>query len=178
MAFWPKHDQPFNNWVVKWDDSTPNVPHPMGLIKAYCALKWLLLENPPSSRDRDDAWTFVHQELTAPLLLLGIRTQSAQRERARKSRGKLNDQGITLLQIITRLVQRPGNRAAQAKELWPGLHSELDKADLDPEETQTPAKNPAYTYVVNGNKRQISLRRFANLLSELRKKKFTLTRLS
>jgi hypothetical protein len=44
---------PFDEWPVLGSDVPADA---IPLLKPYCTLKWLLLEDPPPSRDRDDAW--------------------------------------------------------------------------------------------------------------------------
>ena len=46
-------NDPFERWSF-WFDGPADGPSP--LVKAYCALKWLILEGPPASREREDAW--------------------------------------------------------------------------------------------------------------------------
>jgi hypothetical protein len=59
-------------------------------LKLYCTLKWLILEDPPPSRERDDAWLYITLELVAaPIMKIGLRAKEAQRARARKPRGKI-----------------------------------------------------------------------------------------
>src|SRR5580692_1001026 len=54
MRFRPNcNNLPFDQWTFTWGPGTPLEAIPR--IKDYCALKWLLLESPLPSRDRDDA---------------------------------------------------------------------------------------------------------------------------
>lgn len=48
---------PFDNWVFRCPADISAARHEM--VKAFCALRWLLLEDPPASRDTDDAWKLV-----------------------------------------------------------------------------------------------------------------------
>jgi hypothetical protein len=45
---------PFDLWQVARVGDLPT--EASNLIGPYCALKWLILDNPPWSRDKDDAW--------------------------------------------------------------------------------------------------------------------------
>lgn len=59
LQFSPRRDElPFDLWPIRGPaDDVP--PLAINLFKAYCALKWLTLDNPPFSRDREDAWRCV-----------------------------------------------------------------------------------------------------------------------
>src|SRR5579862_8649047 len=78
--------RPFDQWSFTWGTGTPLTA--ITLMKAYCALKWLILENPEHSRDKDDAWHLVSVTVAAPIYRTGIKHKEAQRLRAKKPRGK------------------------------------------------------------------------------------------
>lgn len=160
---------PFERWSFRWPADINF--EAIGLLKAYCALKHLLLDEPPCSRERDDAYRLVAEALAAPIFELGMKTRGAQRARAKKPRGRVTDEGTTVAQLIERLVSRPGNGDKTAKELWPVLFSVLDELRLDPKEIIDHSGKPSYRYCdVNGRDRHLSLRRFQNLTSQARKK--------
>src|SRR4029077_20719454 len=135
---WSNQSWPFEQWTFTWLDGTPEKAVP--LIKAYCALKWLILENPPGSADKDAAWRLVTETLAAPVHALGLEFRASQASRARKPRGKLFD-GRTLGEIIVELALRTELRDETALGLWPKFYGELDRLTLNPEETRDP-KDP------------------------------------
>src|SRR5581483_71333 len=44
-------------WPIQAFENKPAFMHEA--MRAWCTLRWLILENPPETRDRRDAWTFV-----------------------------------------------------------------------------------------------------------------------
>ncbi len=155
----------FDFWTWQWEGTIPTKA--ISLAKAYCALKWLFLENPPRSRDRQDAEDLISQVMVADVLRIGETAKRSQSARARKSRVKIGDNGETVRQVIEKLVaQHP---IELAKDLWTHLWGELDKAGCRPFELQGQALD--YTYYFGSKCRKISLRRFQNIVSEIRRKK-------
>jgi hypothetical protein len=126
---------PFDQWTVQWQGNIPSeaIPH----VKAYCALKWLILEDPADSRDKQDAWRLVSETMVAPLVALGVRTKDAQSRRAKKPRGKVTSYGETLGQLIEKLALQRQYRNRSAKELWPHLFSVLNELERYPEDTRS-----------------------------------------
>ena len=55
---------PFHHWSFTWGNGMP--PEAIPFVKAYCALKWLILDDPPASRDKEDAWRYVSDATIAP----------------------------------------------------------------------------------------------------------------
>ena len=96
----------------------------------------------------------------------------AQRRRAKRPRGKITDDGKTLNQVIEILVFKPEYLDLSAPELWPHLFAELNRLLLDPREipNKKNSKKSAYTYCFNSKDKSITYGRFANLVSEYRKK--------
>jgi hypothetical protein len=95
----------------------------------------------------------------------------AQRQRAKKPRGKVTHEGITLDQVIEMLVCKPEYRNFSAPELWPHLFSELEDLELDPTDiNSTDPKKSAYSYDFKSKRKAITYGRFANLISKYRKK--------
>jgi hypothetical protein len=169
-----RHDGPFDFWPCTWLAGTPDDAIP--LIKAYCALKWLILENPPSSREKDDAWRHVADQMAAPIFAIGMRAMAAQRDRARKPRGKVTVDGKTITRVITELALKPEYREERAKGLWRHFHAELDRLELDPEEKDDSAnsENSSYEYDFGNGRKLISYRRLANIVSNCRRKQKSL----
>jgi hypothetical protein len=60
--FWGtnQNDQ-FDAWSFTWPEDLP--PSALSLVKPFCALRWLVLDDPSSSRDKDDAWRLVSDVL-------------------------------------------------------------------------------------------------------------------
>ena len=166
-------DWPFDQWSFTGLGTIPRQAIP--LVKAYCALKWLILENPSNSRDKDDAWRLVSETMAAPTFAIGERTRYAQSTRAKKPRGRINDDGRTIDQVIRELALKPQYRRNPAIELWPHLRGLLGE-DLDPQEI-TDQRNPedpkkwAYTYDFKGGRKQITFLRFKDIVSQARRKK-------
>lgn len=144
----------------------------ISLLKAYCALKWLILDNPPRSRHRDDAWLLVAQTEAAPLVEIGLRTKAAQKARARKPRGRTED-GSAIREIVGALVRSPESRDASAKELWLRFFAALEERELVPEEVEAPRDCGKTAYRYNGprGRKGIAFGRFATIVSEFRSKK-------
>jgi hypothetical protein len=169
MKFRPNNTgRPFAQRTFTWGAGTPlaAIPH----ILPYCALKWLILENPESSRDKDDASLLVSATMAAPIYRAGISHMRAQRLRAKKPRGKVTDDGRTLDEVIEILASKLEYRKLSTPELWPHFHAELTQHGLDPEELDPGnLRKSAYAYDFNGKRKIISYRRFANLVSEYRK---------
>jgi hypothetical protein len=164
---WSNRSWPFEQWTVTWLDGTPQEAVP--LIKAYSALKWLILVDPPGSPDKDAAWRLVSETVAAPIHALGLEFRRSQARRATKPRGKLSD-GRTLGQIIAELASRPERHDESARELWPHLYDELDRLTLNPQETHDP-KDPrrdAYIYDFGERRKRITFRQFANSISSFR----------
>ena len=144
-----------------------------GLCKAYCAFRWLVLDNPPSSRNKDDAWTYINQILAAPIYQFALETRENQKKRATQPRVAKGDRGETLHQIIQALVSRAEYGDLRAKHLWPHFRSALEEHGLDPKDKAAAGSDPrksSYTYDFRDGQRQISFGSFANLVSKLRKK--------
>jgi hypothetical protein len=164
---WSNRDWPFEQWTVTWLEGTPEQAIP--LVKPYCALKWVIVEDPPGSADKDAAWRLLAETLAAPVHALGLKFRWSQARRASRPRGKLAD-GRTLNQVIAELALRPEHRDATALELWPHLYAELDRLTLSPEETRDP-KDPrrnAYAYDYRDSRKTITFGQFANVVSKSR----------
>jgi hypothetical protein len=108
----------FDRWPLTWS-GIPDVKAlpALDLMRAYCALKWIVLEVPPWSRDRDDAWALVTATIAAPTFQIGLNTKKAQSKRAKHPRGIVTRDRKTLDQGIERLALRV-HPTLSAKELW------------------------------------------------------------
>jgi hypothetical protein len=171
MRFRPKQESwPFAQWSFTWGVGTPLAAIP--LIKPYCALKWLFLENPEYSRDKDDAWHLVSVTVAAPIYRIGFNHKEAQRLRAKKPRSKFTEDGQSTERIIEHLALNPEHLDETANELWNHFFHKLDEAKLRPkEEIHSDPRKRAYTYrPSNGTVTSITYGRFANLVSKHRKK--------
>jgi hypothetical protein len=74
----------FDYWSLYCPNKIPESAIP--LLKAYCTLKWLTLEDPPYSRDKEDAFRLVRdvtiavRDVTiAPLIASAVKARVAQR---------------------------------------------------------------------------------------------------
>jgi hypothetical protein len=135
---------PFDEWPVLGSDVPRNA---IPLLRPYCTLKWLLLEDPPPSRDRDDAWQYITMMESADLVEAGLNAKKAQQARARKPRVKLYD-GTTINEIIADLALSPEHRDQTAEELWPHFFARLEALEHSPEEILHPRepRKCAYRY--------------------------------
>lgn len=160
----------FNLWPFQWLEGTPlKAAH---LFKAYCALKWLLLENPPHSESKESAWAYIALTEAAPLSQIGRDTKAAQSKRAQNPRGKIPGEGKTVNKLIEELALNPEYLDESAKELWSHFFAELDELGLEPEEHEAlDLKKCSCKYSIEGSPRNITLGRFSNIVSTTRKKK-------
>jgi len=159
---------PFDQWP--WGSSGTLPSRAIPSAKAYCALKWLILENPTCSRDKDDAWRLVGEAMFPLPARPSPRISYAQSERAKKPRGKITDDGKTIGQAIEKLAKW---RNDGARELWPHLFALLSENGLNPVEIEDPRNPRKTTYVydfMDGRKRkEMCFGRFANIVSKIKK---------
>lgn len=162
---------PFDLWSFRGPENLP--PKAISHIKPYCALKWLIIENPPHSREKEDAWRLVNDAQAAPVFAIGVRAKAKRQLVLRKSRGKITDDGRTLAQIIKTLALNPDHRDLRAKELWGHLFAELDRLKLAPEEVPHPTslEKCFYKYGPYKSRKQLTYKRFSNAVSNHRRKK-------
>lgn len=79
VQFFKTRGRPFSEW--SFIHCGPALPEEaLSLVKPYCALKWLVIKEPPTSRDTEDAWLSVavaEADLAlreqAPLLEAGLK---------------------------------------------------------------------------------------------------------
>jgi hypothetical protein len=119
-------DLPFDLWPFEFPTDLPREARP--LVKSYCTLKWLILEHPPYSRNRDDAYRLRSETIVAPIFNIGMKAKIAQRDRAKKPRGKITSYGETLGHLIETLALQRQYRADTARELWPHFFCRFDGA--------------------------------------------------
>ncbi|MGZ5859101.1 MAG: hypothetical protein ACXWJK_17870 [Burkholderiaceae bacterium] len=61
-----KHEgDPFSIWRVRSKHDWPN--DQLSEMRVWCTLRWLIMEDPPASHDRDEAWNEVSTYMAAPL---------------------------------------------------------------------------------------------------------------
>jgi hypothetical protein len=124
------NDWPFNLWSFTWGHGTPQTA--IGHLKAFAALKWLVLESPPHSRDKEDAQRLVNDILAQPALRNGLSFNEAQRARALRPRGALTSDGRNMNEFISSVALDLAFEK-RVKELWPIFIDELRNAGLHPE---------------------------------------------
>jgi hypothetical protein len=163
---------PFAEWAVMGGRlSSPAAAQ----LCAYCVLKWLLLDDPPPSRDRDDAWAYIALREMHPLIAAGMKAPNllrAQKDRARKPRVKLDGE-MTIGRLIAQLALAAEHRDSSATELWPHLFSRLDDLGACPTEHSHPGnrRKSTYLYESETKRRTISYGHFATVVGQARKNK-------
>jgi hypothetical protein len=158
---------PFDQWACVWGNGMP--VEAMPFVKAYCTLKWLILDDPPPSRDKDDAWRYASAAMMAPVVAMGLRHQEAQRQRAQRFRVKVTEDGQTIRQVAEQLARKLEYREESAPQLWRHFYAELDELGLDPEEvTCSDPRKGYYKYMYRDKRRKITYGQFANLVSAVR----------
>jgi hypothetical protein len=97
--------------------------------------------------------------------------RKTQTEKAKKKRGKISDDGETMREVIERLALI--HREESAKRIWPHFFSELESLGLEPESIYDPEglEQWTYTYDFLDRRKKITLKRFADVISEFRRNK-------
>jgi len=169
IRFWKKgEDCPFEEWPITWKGNL--APAAISLARAYCALKWIVLDDPPSSHDRDAAYRQISAIEIKPFIDTAERHSLAQSNRAKKKRKRINEDGTTLKDIIQRLMSKPELAMLKAKKLWPHLYSALDEIGAGPVDISS-AKDlntPTYKYETCNGSTIIKFDRFQNIMSEIK----------
>lgn len=101
----------------------------------------------------------------------GAKAKINQRERAKKPRRRVSDDGKTISGVIGRMALSREHEEESANELWPRFYGELDHLKLNPSEVNYPTdpKKSAYEYDdAKGERRSISFGQFANVVSDYR----------
>lgn len=161
--------QPFDMWALTGEAS---LRYNFAFCRAYCALRWLIIADPPSSKNKSEAWDFIARVLAEPIMQLGLKTRENQKLRAQKPRAKAGENDETIRAIIEELILKPELRAMSVKELWPHFRSTLEGHGLDPKEINIPGdiRKSQYVYHFKDRVRKISFGRFGNVVSQIRRK--------
>jgi hypothetical protein len=96
-----------------------------------------------------------------------LATLRAQREGAKKARIVVTVEGATMVQVIEEFVFQPEHRNQPAKWLWPVFFAEIENRGLKPSRLR---EKDAYEYEYVKGRRQLSRRRFENVVSAARKR--------
>lgn len=160
---------PFDLWSIS---GLPFVPSEgITKFKAYATLKWLVEDDPPTSRDKEDAWRYLNDLQVAQDATSGLTFRAAQKQRAQLPRGRITDDGKTLNDIIADVASK-AERELSAKQIWPRLYAKLEELGLEPQEVRHPSilEKCAYVYTLaDGRTRRITYGRFANLVARAKK---------
>lgn len=158
---------PFDLWSVKCRGDMPE--NAIGLLKAYCALKWVTQEDPESSQDVDDAYKLVDEIVSAPLIPFATKYRATQSAKAKLPRGKVTEDGLNMQQIVEALRLKPENRDDTAAELWPKFFAELDTLGLDPsEDPNADRRLSRYWYDFGSGRKSLAFRSVANIISQIK----------
>lgn len=161
---------PFEYWSYQIANGLPIEAY--GLVKAYCALKWLTFENPPDSEQKRDAFNCVAAIMAAPDAALGQLTRVAQSKRAAKPRGRVGDKNMTVGEIVKALCLKPERQEETAGQLWNHFVAELDINGLEPKVmTAERVQKSSCEYDFKDRRKSISYGQFANLVSKARASK-------
>ena len=161
-------DLPFYMWALVGPDWLVVKHH--SLCKAYCALRWLVAAQPSETENTRAAWEYISQVLSADLYRLAVQTKENQKIRAAKTRVSVGDRPQPFRKLAETLATHKEHRDLSATELWPLLRSAMHEQGMDPIDISSRGGSPAYTYDYGDGRRQITQGRFANLVSEIRRK--------
>jgi hypothetical protein len=159
---------PFDMWAIVGPAWLVAKHH--GPSKAFCAYRWLMMDDPPHSENTQKAWAYITHILEADLVQLGLRTKESQKKRAIRPRVRVGDYNEPLRGIIETLISKRDHKDLSARELWPLFQATLDNSGADPKEAISESGSPACSYNTGDGRRRISFRSFANLVSKLRRK--------
>ena len=184
---------PFATWSFTFPGHRDLKELDAARLKAHLALRWLLIDRPPGSRNRDDArefvasvksaplnddWALIVSGKAIPLMDAGRRYRETQRRRATKRRGVLWSDGPTMKELIEDLATRPDLDAEAPKGLWPHLYSKLTEEGLSPLEASNHSapRKSVLTYEPGSTARgddpprkSITYGRFCTIVSHARK---------
>lgn len=104
-----------------------------------------------------------------PLVKIGKKFKKTQSTKAKKSRGKLTDEGDTMSDIIRKLAISEKYSEESAKDLWGHMFAKLDELSLNPEEFYGDSKKATYSYDFKSARKQIAFGTFSNNVSRFRK---------
>ena len=145
LRFWKRgKDCPFDKWPITWTGNL--TPAAIFLARAYCALKWIVLDDPPSSPDKDAANRLISEIEIQPIIDAAEKHSHTQSRRAKKNRNKITESGMTTKDVIRRLIFNPELANLKAKELWPHLCSALEEIGAAPRDISSPQDPNSWAY--------------------------------
>lgn len=163
---------PFNSWRVSFPANPEYELRPD--VRICCALHYAVVENPPWSRDKEDAWLLLGEAIIANLLEIGLKHRQAQSRKGQAPRKKITKDGQTINQFVVTLALKPQYRGLAAKELWNQFLGDLGAKNLEPHEQQDP-RNPEGLICeyrdLNDKLRWMSFRTFSNIVSQVHRGK-------
>jgi hypothetical protein len=160
---------PFDLWPVNFPADLRYECIP--LIRAAAALRYAVVDNPPWSQHKEAAWRLVGRAMIAPLFRLAREYQISQSQKGRVLRGKILEDGTTIGGLIGFLALEPEHRDTAVKDLWNVLLGRLDENGLNPEEGPDRKNRECWVCEydnLRGERKKISLRRFANIVAKAR----------
>ena len=164
-------EQPFTMWALL---GIAPLSYEVTLCKAYCALRWIVLEDPPSSRNRDEAWEYIARALAEPICALGLQTKEKSAQARHQPTRQSGGRWLETMEgrLVRNFVAKPDYRDLPVKELWPHLRAELEKRGFDLIEPAAGGRagEVRYEYAFEDGSRKISLGRFRNIVSKVRRK--------
>jgi hypothetical protein len=163
IRFWKCcDDTAFEHWPITF--AGPIETGQLSGLRAYCALKWLVEEEPPSPSHHEAAARLVSEHEVHPIFQDGVNFHRTQRERARRPRPVTSDRR-NLKTLVEELCNKPENRAATARDLWPKLFAMLNDLEMEPED-----RGDRYLYQAAGDRsKTIAFASFVNLVSKFRR---------
>ncbi|PTU29153.1 hypothetical protein CJD38_17550 [Stenotrophobium rhamnosiphilum] len=162
-------DTPFEHWSFRIPNGVAAEAY--RLLKAYCTLKWLILDNPPDSDHKRNANDYLAMTLAEADVVIGQRTRELQSRRAKKLRGNVGDNNMSISMIVETLCSKPEHQTETAKQLWNHFISELDVHSLSPKEHANETTKKFWcNYDFKGREKSISFGQFANLTSKARRR--------
>lgn len=190
LRFTPGQDgTPFSEWVFRGPGDMPAPAIPLG--KAYCTLKWLLLDAPPASRNRDDAYQYITNSYAEQLVSDSLLTKAesekiisensdkiekydqfkaSQKEKSKMMRRKIGNDRLSMPNIVRKFAAMPDNYGLEAKDLWNSFQGFLRDQEvivIGPTE-EVPLVDQICSYE-DDHDGTISYKYFRRLLAQVRK---------
>jgi hypothetical protein len=116
-------DFPFDLRSFAFPDDLPGKA--IFLVKAYCALKWLTLEDPSYSRDKEDAWRLVGETMAASIFAKTRNARGSERKSREaglatkgRPRGRSSENWFSGDAIVTRRPKSCGVIFSPYLEFW------------------------------------------------------------
>jgi hypothetical protein len=168
IRFSPNNDGlPFDLWPIRCPSDIPDPA--MSLLKPYCALRLLILDDHVLSGHKENAWQLVADALSSPIFI-----RERQRTIAQMPRIIVTQDGKTMCEFVTEFALKPEHENQPAKRVWELFFEELDRLGMLTSETKKQHPFDEYEYYdMKGNKRPIRFKYFSTLLSEARNQKST-----